>query len=147
MNFVLSTKVECNCGTTQIKGRDPAMFKNRSCMYFLSFFSFRLPARIMQCICHSDFMYPKPNALLPVNLKKRIYQRVQTSLKELEFGSDLFSKPDSLFTDPLFSVTKSVRQRKQVVVGEEENSLYFSLSRSTIVLARSPMFSKRTIRK
>ena len=63
----------------------------------------------------------------------------------------------SLFTDPLFSLQSPSsardkklnrggfidRQRKEVVVGEEEN---FSFSRS-FSCARSPMFSERTKRK
>lgn len=66
-------------------------------------------------------MYAKPKALLPINLNKKNLP-AHTNVPK---GIRILLRIDSLFTDPLFSVTKSVRQRKEVVVGEEENSLYF----------------------
>ena len=85
----------------------------------------------------------------------------------LSCGCCLFWLASSVVTDPLFSLQSPSssgdkiwaagnlcdRQRKGVVVGEEENILlssFFFLSRaqrSALVLARSPMFSKRTKRK
>lgn len=80
------------------------MFKTGYVCIF--YHSFHFVYRLESCNKSVLFaMYAKPKALLPINLNKKNLP-AHTNFPK---GIRILLRIDSLFTDPLFSVTKSVR--------------------------------------